>query len=357
MALPRLRQLVRAYVMDSLREQEEYQPERYIPNEMLLAEPSGTNQSVKKVYVHNKALTIFIEENEIADAAYDVIVNTDHCYENGFRFVYQDEADHASAHQSPADYQQGHTHILKNQKAPHQLLSPKNLKCVLNDLKEFEKYHGLCKDGKTECAITDIDIQKIETNFAEYIRVSKLKKPDINAAADAICAELESRLKFGAKTFTHIFLMTFLDKYIKPYLIDKFNDPQKANMAVDIIRTGITFALVESLFRAALSVTISTGLKVALTAYGMDREQVNIIVNRIASVLAFTENPLSLVDIGITDTAAEIGQKAAYAAIHSLPKLRIEPEIEEGPGHIGNIPNAPVVSGLRRRNATQLDNE
>lgn len=353
MALPRLRSIVRSYVLDSLREQDEYKPERYIPNENLLTAPT-TSDGVRKAYIRNNALTIFSGKNEYEDLFFGSIDNIDHCFTNGFRFVRQYDSDHDAAHQSAADFTEQHTHILRNEFAPHPLLTPGNLKCILEDIKEFEKMNGFCQDNKTACILSYADQKKIEESFAEYIRVKKLKMPNIEKAADAICEELESRLRFGAKTFAHIFLTTLLDKYIKPYLIDKYNDPQKALWIVEIIKTGITFSLVTSLSSAALSFVISNGLRTALTARQFDPEYIDIIVNRVSAVLAFTENPLSLVDIGINDTAAEIGQKTAYAVIRSLPKLRVEPEaaaVAIAPAAQNHAEILRATPGLRRRNS------
>lgn len=353
MALPRLRSIVRSYVLDSLREQDEFNPERNRPNESLLDAPS-TSKGVRKVYIHHNALTIFSGKKEYEDHFFGSISNIDHCFTKGFRFVHRDDNDHDAAHQSAADFNEQHTHILRNQFGPHPLLTPDNLKCILEDIKVYERENGFCKDGKTTCILSDADQKKIEENFAEYIRVKKSKMPNIEIAADAICEELESRCRFGAKTFAHIFLTTLLDKYIKPYLIDKYNDPKKVLWMIEIIKTGITFSLVKSLSNAALSFVISNGLRAALTARQFDPEYIDIIVNRVSAVLAFTENPLSLVDIGINDTAAEAGQNAAYAVIRSLPKLRVEPEaaaVVVAPAEQNQLAILRTTPGLRRRNS------
>lgn len=165
--------------------------------------------------------------------------------------------------------------------------------------------------------------------------------------ADKLCDEMEGRCIFGAKTFAHVFLTTFLDKYIRPYLIDEYNNPHKVSWIIEIIKTSITFALVFSLFSTTLDIIIRNGLRTALKKYGMDDDSVETIANRVCGAVAFTQDPLSLVELGINDSAGNAAQYAAYHLIHKLPKLKFEPEPDAAP--VAHAAHEPVVPGLHHR--------
>lgn len=182
---------------------------------------------------------------------------------------------------------------------------------------------------------------------SEDFDISQYTPHQLEVMADTLCDEMEGKFIFGAKTFAHVFLTTFLDRYIRPYLIDKYNNPHKVSWIIEIIKTSITFALVLSLFGTTLDIIIRNGLRVALKKYGMDDDSVETIVNRVCGAVAFTQDPLSLVALGINDTAGDAAQKAVYHLIHQLPKLKYEPAPDAAP--VAHAAHEPVVPGLHHR--------
>jgi hypothetical protein len=318
MALSRLRVTFRSYVLDYLDRTGEIREE---PNEELLNAPSNSS-GVKKAYTHNKAFTMFVEETPFGQNIYNTFRSK--CLDYDFRVVRNVDPDHESYHQSNAEFEEDHVHLLKGRKNPHSMLSLQNVQCILNDIKQYEKAMGYCKDGQTDCLLSDSDQKKILDAYAKYLRQKKIV--DQLAAFDKLYTELEGRCITVAKTFTQAFLTTLLEKYIKPYLISKCHDQKKTKWGIEMVKGAITFGLNNSLFNTALDVIIRNGLKAGLQKIGMDPHMVDKIATEIGTIVAFTQNPLSLIELGINGSAAAAGQTAAYQLVRALPKLKVEPE-------------------------------
>ena len=94
-------------------------------------------------------------------------------------------------------------------------------------------------------------------------------------------------------------------------------------------------------------------MRAELKARDMDDDTVDIIVKRVSAAIAFTQNPLSLVELGFNDTAGEAAQHAAYYLIRTLPKLKFEPAPDEYRAD-ANIAAAP---GLRHRRPGRMSGD
>ncbi|HTM62973.1 MAG TPA: hypothetical protein VL360_00560 [Gammaproteobacteria bacterium] len=191
----------------------------------------------------------------------------------------------------------------------------------------FKESFFSCNEESIECLLSDEDLLLYLNNNKEQMLAYKRKQGESSAATvEKLCDEFEDRCIYGSKTFIHAFLTTLIDKYFRPYLTDIYHCPHTVGWIIEILKSIVTFSLVASVLGLSLDVMIRNALKAIVQHHGHYGDHVDNVINRICSVIDFTQNPLSVIDINVNDTAADIGQKAAFAIIHSLPKLRIEPE-------------------------------
>lgn len=347
MALPRLHAIFHSYVLDYLDPTGELRQE---PNEILLETPKRS-VGVLKAYTHNKALTLFLGKPAAAELTLRALGTSNwECLNGNLRYVDHNDTDHENYHISTTDYDEDHTHFLKNKKPPHPMLSLKDVQCILDGVKAYQHGNKMCLDGENRCLLSEHDQQKIRDGYEKYLKQKKAA-PELQAAVEKLSNELENRCITGAKTFTQAFLTTFLEKYIKPYLISKFHCPNTTRWGIEMIKSGITFGLNKSLLNTALDAIIRNGLQSGLQKAGVNPDVVNQIATEIGSIIAFTQNPLSLIELGINGSAAAAGQTAAYQLIRLLPKLKYEEPApaESVTAHVINDESMNMPSSLRHR--------
>lgn len=284
---------------------------------------SDESKGVKRIYARNKALTLFVKPTQLGDLVFNGLEAGD-CFE--VRYAHRDDKDHNQFHASVQDYEESHSHILKGSTPPHQDISENDLRCIIMKMRKFQKENGLCDGGKTDCLITNKDSKNI---LAEYHEFEEQKKARLNIiAAKKVYAELERKFIAGVESFTHAFLMTLIEKYLQPYLITYGLNTYANRLLIEGLKSSITLMMSHSLINTAFDAIVRNALSPVLNAVGINPSIAEKMVTEIGTVLAFTENPLSIIDTVINGTAAAAGQAAAFKIIHALPKLKKEPKID-----------------------------
>jgi len=342
MSLPRLRELIKHHVISNYLDPAGIR----IPNGILLSEPSSSS-GVKKAYIHNKVLSLFFEKTNQGIQTGDAL-QVQQCLGSNWGYVYTNARDHDNVHLH-ADFEELHTHIYKGEKKV-QTMSVQDVICLLNTIKENEQTLDMCRDGKANCLLSDEDQKKMIAAYEKYLEQKKAL-PAFEAAVDKLYNKLEKKCINGSKTFAHAFINTFINKYLKPYLINKFHTPKQVSWGLEILNGAMTYSLNNSLLNTTLDIFVHNALKPGFTALGVHVNLIDMISTEIGSVIAFAQNPLSLIELSINGTAAALGQMTAYQLIRTLPKLKYEPKEESitqiNPDHhqtaaIG-LPNAHMI--------------
>ena len=269
------------------------------------------------------------------------------------RFGNRSEKRHADWHNNENEFSIEHMHLLKRHmeffEEKIDLVTPEELSCFFQHLKKFEAEYTLCQKGPTSCLVTDQDsstiLERYTTYYKEKIALNKQLDEKLQLATRKFYADLQIKCFNAGKSFAHAFASTLLDKYFQPYLLNKGMSYSKE--ITEGLRSALTLLMTQSLFSTMTESMVRHGLKPILMKLGLNLYVVERMLSAFGAAVAFAQNPLSLVDLGLNGAAATAGENLAYSIIRALPKLKIEPvdnAVSEG---------ATVViaeqAGLRRR--------
>jgi|GEM_PF-6659543 hypothetical protein len=319
MALSRLHDLAMPYIYDYLDPTGELRK----PPVEIDVETSDQSLGISRVYTKSKALSMFVRESQFGQLTFSGALRPDICFHDDFRFVHREDADHDDYHKSKDDFEIDHTHILKG-KTKHQEMKEGDVKCIIDHIKQFESQIGICTDGENECVLATQDAEKITRRYNQYLRQKK-RAANLDLAAEKLYSELQNKCIAGGKSFVTAFLSTFLDKYIVPCLINQGIHYKTAARCSEALKSAIVLGLSNSMMQTALDFIIRNAIEKLLTTLGMNPRYIEKITTEIGTVVAFTSNPFSLINLAINSTSAAAGQIAAYQLIHALPKLKSEP--------------------------------
>jgi len=326
------------------------------------------SSGVKRLYLKNNALSIFMNEGFLGDKSMDG-VRAHECV-NDFRFGYRHDANHSQWHRSKKDFELMHTHIIKNNA---EIVSPDELKCMLDNIMRFDKgfksqmksYNQTISYTYDECVLVDSSKQMLTKEDHEYLLqkysdfyYGKKQTPEqqetiateIDAKLNEVNNTVSLRIEESAKAVALSFFNTLLHNYLKPYLINKPNsDYKKITWACEILNTAFNLALSHSPLQAGYAFILRNTIKLASLKIGIDTSTAESLANQLSTLVAITQDPLQLVQLGMNASFANLGQSIAYGLIRNLPKLRSEPAIEaEVPTVKDKIPQE-VHQGLRQR--------
>lgn len=294
---------------------------------------SRSSKSIKQIYTNNKAVTIFYA---CSDAEIIKAVSPELCFNVYFedgRGSKEKVRIHDSYHRyGDSDFDEPHLHFLKIGFFGSVELNEKDFNCAIDTIKNYEKNNQLCIDGKTNCHLSNKDADKIKSSYSEYIRQKQL-----NSAL--------------TESFIQAFVTTFLDKYLKGYLINQGLYHRHASWAIKTLTSSITLGLGASYLGAAIDFATRNIIGNLLEKVGVNSEPMERILSVIGTVLAFTKDPSSLIELAKNGSAAALGQAAAYQAIRALPKLKKEPQILEQTQESNVAQKSPLENreGIRRR--------
>jgi hypothetical protein len=104
-------------------------------------------------------------------------------------------------------------------KPQHFELNEKDFNCTIETIKSYEKKNKMCKDGETNCHLSDKDADKIKNAYSQYVK--QKGQSILKENAEEIYYDLENKCIVAAQSFIQAFVTTFLDKYLKGYLINQ----------------------------------------------------------------------------------------------------------------------------------------
>lgn len=285
---------------------------------------SNKSHGLVRFYVKNKVPTLFYNQTlgklgvSAAKPCTDTLDFGIHC-----------DPDHQFFHGSESHHPDiNHYHLLKG-KTHYDYFTPSEIECVLKQIKSYEKKSGLCKDGETGCTLHDTDRELIQKKYAEYY-AEKQKNPDKPIKRDTSCKRLivNSLLK-------EIFVTaatTLIDKYLHPYLIDRGYNRARIALTSQAIKTSMLFFLGAPLINVAADLAITQLLTPLCNFIGIELNTTNFlrfnILQRINNFYAFSN--IALLEPKIINAfGVFLGEILGMMIIQELPKLRVEPAIEQ----------------------------
>jgi len=309
----------------------------------MLIETQKKSGGISRVHSQSNALTIFFrgtrETNDKYISADTAMQNTAGCLKDNLHYFgsrnvnpyYEsDYLLHNSWHRTYAEKSEVHYHITSNDYIKP--ITVDEVKCLFGAIKSAEKELGLCRDGNTDCVLTDEDYKKIIQEYTHSLTQVHSKKlvhsNAVNKHVEELYVFLENGTIHAAKVFTQSFLTTLFDNYLTPLLINQGLGRRKAIVICEGLKTTMTYGLSSSLLGASLDIIIRNGLERILIQNGVNGSVASTILSTIGTVLAFTKNPFSLVELLFNGVVAFNGQLMAFGVIHCLPKLKLEPNEE-----------------------------
>lgn len=303
---------------------------------------SRSSKGVRRAYFNNNVLSMFVGNTFYGSLASQNI-RAEECLNNFIDYGHRDDKDHDSWHKNKKDFEIDHTHIMKDG-----ILLPEEFQCLLDNIMRFQKgfKYRIKKNNLTTIETEDqcIDVsnpiilsqsdydhfmKKYSAFYEDNLPVKEKEKieNDIHSKLDQMSVQVVIKLDEAAKAAAHSFFTTLFLHYLKPYLIyNKGFDNTKMTWACEMISAAFDTLLTASPIKAGFDFLIRNTMKAVLLKIGIDVSAANKMAERMGTLAAITENPTALVQLCFNYTLTQIGQDAAYAVIHALPKLKEEPK-------------------------------
>lgn len=205
------------------------------------------------------------------------------------------------------------------------LLTPEMMNCLVSAIKTYEKENNLCQDGKEGCLIPDKASKVWQAQYAKFYA----NQPEVIEDA------FKKNITIGFEAFAQGLLVTLFNKYILPYIISKkANDPSNklTQKEIESIKyrasQAIAFLTTRSPINALYYSVFLAGTQYLLSQWITDKNLIDSMTNTISTTIAFTKNPFSLVELGMTAGGFTMGEDIAHKIITLLPKIKSEPAIE-----------------------------
>jgi hypothetical protein len=315
--MARIREIAMPYIRDYLDPTGEIRNGPNNDNAAQINIKTSPFSKIEQIYTQNKAVTIFYtcSDDEIVN-----VVSPELCFDARFE---DGSGPHHDSYHKNGDYNKPHLHVTKGNNFE---LNEKDFNCMIETIKSYEKQNQMCKDGKTNCHLSDEDANKIKNAYSQYVK--QKGQSILNENAEEIYYDLENKCIAASKSFIQSFLTTFLDKYLKGYLINQGLYHRHASWAMEILKSTITLGLGASYLATANDFIIRNLMGGLLSQLGVNSEIKERMLSAIGTALAYTKDPSSLVEVVMNGSAAAMGQSAAYQVIRALPKLKVEPPIK-----------------------------
>lgn len=271
--------------------------------------PSGQRwQAQKRIFMGKNALTLFIQETHLGEHAYDVITRISQhnatCTDLlcGTTFVGTGDIN------QPLSFPTGSTDPIGES-----IFAQPGEKVSKNDLLSLNKY-------LQKHAVDDDDILPHTHSAVMHCDILQQRSESVYDLMQSRCVE-------GAKSFTQSFIETFGDKYLKPWLINQGVHHENAATMIQGLKNASLVALTHSLYRVLVSTIVKSALETVLTNAGFDKDAVAGLATKVATVMAITDDPFNLIELGVNGMGAQAGEFAAWELIYKLPKLKKEPAV------------------------------
>jgi hypothetical protein len=292
------------------------------------------SQSMHRFYVSGGALTVFsksttVREESVPQILFNIVVN--HCFK--MRFDRGGDPDHTSWHKDIQDAVHYHHHILKlNDKGEKIPISVRDIECFVLGIKKSEEALGFCADGKTDCLMTDQDVNGVIPSF------KTADKSEHASTLDKIDQEIRDRdipqrmLTGAVKVYVHAFLSTLVDHYLVPYIISRNYDAKRGqalfsrntiSWSVSILKAAVNALVAPSWERAGVQFLIENVIKPALLKIGIfPKETIEKITSIAGTMSLFSIFPY-YVALPHTMVANDARQKALML-VRMLGKFKVE---------------------------------
>jgi len=255
---------------------------------------------------------------------------------NKIHAVIESDAIHSSCHQDMSDAHINHHHLIKNDQT---IFSYEEVNCILNVVRTHQKNTGLCQDGKTNCLMSDKDYTNAIESYKQYYDEQKKRIDAKEKESQAKMQEslppppssFEKFFKIGTSSFAYSFITTLLQKYVKPYLIT--NGQKQLTSTVDAACSSVMWLLTK--FSSTITdKLLKYALGLVLTKLNIEQNTRENILHNISCAMTMTPymsnilNPQFYLELSVNQACANVGEKAAFAVIHQLKKLKFEPPVE-----------------------------
>ncbi|MCL5272694.1 MAG: hypothetical protein M1486_05250 [Gammaproteobacteria bacterium] len=300
------------------------------------------NSKLKKVQLGLNSFTFFSDDSDAGDKARASLLpyacSPHHIY--GHRTDLFHDIWH---HLDKTDFDTSHTHIIKDSL---DLFTPDDLNCFLENVKKVEKITQKCLDGKTDCFLTQQDLEKIQQAYQHFYN------ENVEPRKQYIKQLSEARAQFVYDTFTqalnitiHSFLKTILQDYLRLYLIGEGYSPKKIDAVMMAMDVTIKLALSFSILSIGFEVVIEKIIKPALSNLKILPPDVIDTLCGALKIASFVKDPFSMLQIGLAGSGTLYGKYTASRIIAFLPRIKkLKPE-EQQPQEIKNeiVSNHPTL--------------
>lgn len=327
---------------------------------------TNRSKNVAGIEVMIDSVNVYAHDDKPVDSVSIMSFWSDSC---GLKSAGPNNADHDSWHSdSEFSKDSAHFHAVKCVDA---LITPAEFECFLNEQQKRESSqiefihsnptnrHNLTKSdlphldpSDREDLIQDYKVyyeanknadrsRQLKQHEAEKIqhakKVSERQKHDSEEFFESISGlskvkdEIISAGFATGKAFLHAFIITMIDKYFIPRIIETFNLRITAQNALKTsLHAATTFIVSLSTIKSSLDFIIKFGLRKYLTK-SMDELKINgcklsSLMNKFSSIIASVQNPLVLIELYGAYEGACSGEQAAHYLIQKLGKSKIEDE-------------------------------
>jgi hypothetical protein len=329
---------------------------------------SSYSAGVKRAYVKNGALSIFMKEGYMGEVAIQGLRAAE-CVTD-IQYGHRDNANHSAWHKSKKDFEIMHSHVLKT---TGDKITPEEFKCILDGFVGYGRsydfqikfYNRTSTYTQDQCFYIDptlkildpMDHAHLLKKYEEYYHGEKLtpgQNESLFAEIQTNMSELYSavsvRMDEGSKALALAFFNTFLHKYIKPFLIDKSNySNTKVAWGCEVLSSAFSLALSHSPLQVGFGFILRNTIKPAFLKVGIDVTTAEYLANQLSTLAAITEDPTRLAQLGVNISFAHMGESMAHRLIKQLPKLRKEPAITHTVAN--EVVANEIPEGLRKRNS------
>jgi hypothetical protein len=234
-------------------------------------------------------------------------------------------------HAGTSDFDLTHFHLVRTY---FDLFRPEDLTCLLSNVKNLEKTMQKCLDGKTDCYLTEDDLEKAQKAYQVFYDANiegrkklisdlkdQVRQTQIEAQA-SVQARLHDIYRQTALIFIHGFLKTILKDYLRLYLIGENFDPKKIDRLMTAMDATITLALSFSVLSVGFELITIKIVRPALIRQNILPPLTIDLICQALTVVSYIKNPLSLAQLGLGNMFALEGQLTAWLIMEFLPKIK-----------------------------------
>lgn len=274
-----------------------------------------------------------------------------------FQFGHHHNPWHSAWHRNRATFEDTHHHIFKPDFVS---LTPNDLRCILQQLHQYQKENQLCETDDNACVLPEDDIAKLLGRYQKH------HQEILKITSNSLYAQLEQAYLQSVQAFLNAFAVTFVQHMVKPLLLDRGMDHKKVQAIGDVLTASINFVSNGSIVQSLAAVAAARVSETLFIRAGLTSTSARTIVGIINSVLAVISTPLNIADwlasslgalagIGLAYGNASMGKELAHHVIQThFPKHRPEPSAvpvnpDEDLAEVVSPPSGAGATGLHQR--------